>query len=397
MANYLEFFRCLECSEEHPPEYADYLCRSCGGNLNAVYDYTGIGREFSVEKLKSNNDQTVWRYSPLFPFKDRKNVPRLQMELTPLYRDRQLELETGAETVYLKDDTRLPSASFKDRASSVVMAVAIEKGVDRVACASTGNAGCSWACMGAACGMPVIIFVPASAPEAKIAQLEVYGADVRKVDGSYDEAFSLCVEECEKYGYFNRNTGFNPFTREGKKSVSFEIWEQLGYQAPGSVFVPVGDGNIISGVWKGFSDLKELGLIAEMPSIFGVQSSASDAISRTVKKIDEGREDLNDFKMEIVSASTRADSIAVDKPSDGVAAVRAILETDGKAITVSDEQILENIGELASNTGIFAEPAGVTSVTGLREFAKAGGKIPSPAVALITGNGLKDVKAVLEG
>ncbi len=396
MANHLTSFVCFNCRTEHPADYDGYLCRECGGNLNAVYDYQAVAESFTVDRLKQDDEQTVWRYSELFPFADRRNVPGLHMGITPLYRNRIIEQQIDTELIYLKDDTRLPSASFKDRASSVVMAVAIEKGVERVACASTGNAGCSWACMGATCGMPVTIFVPASAPEAKIAQLEVYGADVRRVDGSYDDAFALCVEECEKHGYFNRNTGFNPYTREGKKSVSFEIWEQFGYRAPASVFVPVGDGNIISGVWKGFYDLQQLGLIDEMPAIFAVQSTNSDAIAKTISTIEQGSQSLDDFTVATVSATTRADSIAVDTPSDGVSAVRAVMETGGKAVTVSDQEILAEIWELASSTGIFAEPAGVTAVAGLKKFALAGGVVPAPAVALVTGNGLKDVKAVLE-
>lgn len=396
MANFHTGFTCLECGATYPADYEGYICSKCDGKLDADYDYDSIAEEFTVDNLQQNINSQVWRYSPLFPFEDQENVPRLYMDVTPLYRSRELESSTGASEVYLKDDTRLPSASFKDRASSVVMTVAIEKGIDKVACASTGNAGCSWACMGAACGMPVIIFVPASAPKAKIAQLEVYGADVRKVDGTYDEAFQLCVEECEKHGYFNRNTGFNPFTREGKKSVSFEIWEQLGFQAPGSVFVPVGDGNMISGVWKGFRDLKNLGLIDALPAIYAVQSDSSAAINRTIEKINSGSGDPDNIDMETVTADTRADSIAVDSPSDGVAAVRSVLESGGDGVTVSDDSILETIPELASTTGIFAEPAGVTSITGLKECQPESGEIPSPAVCLVTGNGLKDVEAVLE-
>ncbi len=396
MTNYHIGFSCLVCGTEHAADYDGYVCKECEGKLDADYDYHAMSDEFSVDSLKSNPDRTVWRYAPAFPFSDVANVPRLFMGITPIYRNRDLEAKTGVNEVYLKDDSRLPSASFKDRASSVVMTVAIEKGIDKVACASTGNAGCSWACMGAACGMPVIIFVPASAPKAKIAQLGVYGADVRQVDGTYDDAFQLCAEECEEHGYFNRNTGFNPFTREGKKSVSFEIWEQLGFKAPGSVFVPVGDGNIISGVWKGFRDLKQLGLIEELPAIYAVQSDASAAIARTIRKIQSGDGDADNIQLETVSANTRADSIAVDSPSDGVAAVKAVIETGGDAVTVSDDDILDTIPELASSTGIFAEPAGVTSITGLKAHSDSDAEIPGPAVCLVTGNGLKDVEAVLE-
>jgi len=399
MTNHHSGFVCLECGTEHPAGYDDYLCEKCSGNLDAVYDYSAIKSELNVEKLRNDDRRDVWRYAPLYPIESLDKIPPLDMGMTPLYPNEQIGAEVGGE-VYLKDDTRLPSASFKDRASSVVMTVAREKGIEKVACASTGNAGCSWACMGASCGMPVIIFVPASAPQAKIAQLEVYGADVRQVDGTYDEAFQLCVDVCEEEGYFNRNTGFNPFTREGKKSVSFEIWEQFDYSAPGSVFVPVGDGNIISGVWKGFRDLEELGLIEEMPQIISVQSSQSSAVNRTIEKIQSSgiQPDPGDIEMETVSANTRADSIAVDAPSDGIAAVRAVLETDGEAVTVDDEIILDNIAALASTSGIFAEPAGVTSVAGLRSLAGSAklDNIEFPAVCLLTGNGLKDVEAVLE-
>ncbi|MFP4686496.1 MAG: threonine synthase [bacterium] len=396
--NHHNGFICLECGEKHPQDYDGYLCRKCSGNLNLTYDYTAIGEVFDVPSLRENRRGDVWRYEALFPVESLDLIPPLYMGITPLYRNPNLEKETGLQNVYLKDDTRLPSASFKDRASSVVMTVAREKGIKRVACASTGNAGCSWACMGASCGMPVTIFVPASAPRAKIAQLEVYGADVRKVNGTYDEAFDLCVEVCEKEDYFNRNTGFNPFTREGKKSVSLEIWEQLDYSAPGSVLVPVGDGNIISGVWKGFKDLLELGLIEKMPVIVAVQSEKSDAVARTVKKLEKSGASLDNIEIETVSASTRADSIAVDEPRDGVAAVRAVLETGGRAVTVSDEEILDNIPTLAAASGIFAEPAGVTSVAGLRKLAREGtaAELPDPVVCLITGNGLKDVEAVLD-
>ncbi|MGM0442042.1 MAG: threonine synthase [Elusimicrobiota bacterium] len=391
-------FECLVCGKQHSPDYDGYTCKDCSGNLDVTYDYDDIKRIFSVPALKNNPQRDVWRYMPLFPFEDSRFIPALDMSLTPLYDNKDIAEQTGLDKVYLKDDTRLPSASFKDRASSVVMAVAREKGIEVVSCASTGNAGCSWACMGAASGVEVIIYVPESAPRAKIAQLGVYGADVRLVSGTYDEAYDLCVSDSLENNYFNRCTGYNPYTREGKKSVAFEIWEQLSYKAPGSVFVPVGDGNIISGVWKGFRDLKELDLIEKMPKIIAVQSANSDAVTRTLENIDDKNISPRDIKMEMVQASTVADSIAVDQPRDGIAAVRSVLETGGRSVRVPDKEIIDNISYLAENTGVFAEPAGVTSVAGLRKLAGSGediGKL-SPAVCLLTGNGLKDVDAVLK-
>ncbi len=273
-----------------------------------------------------------------------------------------------------------------------MMAVAREKKVRVAAAASTGNAGCSWACMGAVGGIKVIIYVPESAPKAKIAQLKVYGADIRMVHGTYDNAYDLCVSDSHTEGYFNRCTGYNPYTREGKKSVSFEIWEQLGYNAPGAVFVPVGDGNIISGVWKGFRDLKELNLIDKLPELIAVQSENSDAVARTIEKVRKSPENL---KLETVKATTIADSISVDKPKDGLAAIRAVIETKGKAVRVSDKEIIENIFYIASSSGVFTEPAGATSVAGLRKLSLQD-KVREPVVCLLTGNGLKDVEVVLK-
>ncbi|MBN2406860.1 MAG: threonine synthase [Elusimicrobia bacterium] len=397
MANYLTGFKCLGCGKEYGREYDGYVCGSCLDNLDALYDYGGIGRSFAVKKLKNNKTNSVWRYKALFPFDSLDSVPGLDLSLTPLYKSAFLEETCGIE-VYLKDDTRLPSASFKDRASAVVMAVAKEKNIDVVACASTGNAGCSWACMGAACGIKVIIYVPETAPRAKIAQLKVYGADIRIVKGTYDDAYDLCVNDSRENNYFNRCTGYNPYTREGKKSVSYEIWEQLGFRAPGTVLVPVGDGNIISGVWKGFRDLKQLGLIEKLPMLIAVQSDKSDAVIRTFEKIRNRENTWQEISVEQVRATTRADSISVDRPRDGTAAVRALLDTRGCGVRVSDDRIIAVISYLAARSGIFVEPAGATSVAGLIKLAEEKSvKIPEPAVCLLTGNGLKDVDAVLGG
>jgi threonine synthase len=398
MTNYLSGFTCIKCGKGFPSSYEDYICDECLNNLDAFYNYNEIRKVFTVRLLKGNSRHDVWRYKSLFPFETIESVPPLDMTITPLYKNKRIEEDMGLDGIYLKDDTRLPSGSFKDRASSVVMAAAREKGIQVVSCASTGNAGCSWACMGAACGIKVIIYVPKTAPGAKIAQLKAYGAETRTIDGTYDEAFDLCVNESLANNYFNRCTGYNPYTREGKKSVSFEIWEQLGYKAPGSVFVPVGDGNIISGVWKGFRDLKVLNLIDKLPQLAAVQSEKSDAVARTIEKVKNQGEMHGDIDVETVSASTRADSISVDRPRDGLAAVKAVIETSGQAVRVSDKEIIESIYYIAASSGIFTEPAGAASVAGLRKMMQQGKlkKLRRPIVCLLTGNGLKDVDAVLD-
>ncbi len=393
----MKSYKCFGYKKEILSGYTGYTCPDCGENLNILYDYFKIKKEFSVEKLKKNTRNQVWRYRLLFPFNSLDSVPPLDFPLSPLYRAEFLEKELGLSSIYLKDDTRQPSASFKDRASSVVIAVARERGEKVLSCASTGNAGSSLACMAAACSMKAVIYVPESVPAAKLAQLKVYGAEIKKVPGSYDRAYELCLKESNKYNYYNRSTGYNPFTREGKKSVSFEIWEQLDFRAPGTIFVPAGDGNILSGVWKGFEELKIMGLIQNSPQIFAVQSSASDSIARTMDKIKKSGYNIKTSEdIEKVQPYTIADSISVERARDGLAAVRSLLSTDGKAVRVDDKYLVKEVLRLASEKGIFAEASGAASVAGLRKLkSEMKAKIKEPAVCLITGSGLKDIEKVI--
>jgi threonine synthase len=248
-------------------------------------------------------------------------------------------------------------------------------------------------------GLHAVVFVPATAPAAKLTQSLAYGARVLAVRGSYDDAYDLCLRECDERGWFNRSTGLNPFTREGKKTSSFEMWEQLG-RVPERVVVPSGDGNILSGIWKGWRDLAAAGLIDRLPKIDCAQSKGSAAICRTIERVrkDGGDPDWRTVEIESVAANTVADSIAVDQPRDGLAAVRAVIESGGEAVTVSDQEILAAIGELASMAGVFAEPAAATPWAAVKRLAMDGliGK-DEDVVLLITGNGLKDVAAVPVG
>ena len=294
--------------------------------------------------------------------------------------------------LWLKDESRNPSASFKDRASAVVVARAREINASVVVTASTGNAGAALACMAAAAGQKAIIFAPRTAPQAKIAQLLIFGAQVILVDGSYDEAFDLTVEAAQSFGWYCRNTGYNPFTAEGKKTAAFEIWEQV--LRPGrlerllTLFVSVGDGNIISGIHKGFKDLQSIGWLEHMPRIIGVQAEGSAAVANAFRA---GVETITP-----VAADTLADSIAVDLPRDGVRAVRAARDTGGTYITVSDAEILQAIAALGP-AGIFSEPAGATAYAGLVSALKQGlVSAADPVLVLITGSGLKDVRAAMQ-
>ncbi|MCX6339199.1 MAG: threonine synthase [Candidatus Aureabacteria bacterium] len=380
--------KCTGCGREFEARGMRYVCDRCGKNLDVVYDYAAIRKRLTRETLAANTDFSVWRYWDLYPLEDHSTIMPLAIGWSPLYRAEALASRLGIKTLFLKDDGRNPSASFKDRASSVAIAKALDLGFNKICGASTGNAASSTACLCASIGLSPIIFVPETAPKAKIAQLLIFGAKVFAVKGSYDDAFDLCLEAAEEYGWYNRNTGYNPYTREGKKSCSFEICEQLNWEVPDLVFVPVGDGNIISGIWKGFRDLQGVGLIHSMPKLVAVQSEKSSAVADAVN---------GDGVIRPVKATTIADSISVDLPRDGDMAVRAVRESEGMAVTVRDEEILDTIPLLARTCGIFAEPAGATSVAGLKKLIAKGDLSGSERiVCLITGNGLKDVDTAMK-
>jgi threonine synthase len=378
-------YRCFACGKEHPLGGAEYVCPGCGGNLEILYDYGRIGREDDA-RGGDRGERSIWRYELLLPLRDGGGRPPLHIGWTPLYRAEGLAAKLGVRELYVKDDGRNPSGSAKDRAGAVVIAHALERGIGRIVCASTGNAASSLACLCAPLGIRTVLFVPASAPRAKIAQLMVYGAFVITVDGSYDDAYDLSLSASGEYGWYNRNTGYNPFTREGKKTLSYEVCEQLGWECPDAVFVPVGDGNLLSGVWKGFRDLFAIGRISKLPRLVACQASGSDAVKRAFE---------SGGKLVPVSGNTIADSVSVKLPRDGLAAVRALEQSEGCAISVDDGDILDAVRELARETGVFAEPAGALPLAALRKAAAGGLAVGSGRVVLLaTGNGLKDVDPV---
>lgn len=390
-------FRCFACSAEQPAGFAGYTCPACGGNLAVTYSHERIEHELGRDRLVAAGRPDIFRYAALLPIAKTEHASPLRVGMTPLYHAERLGASVGLHHLYVKDDGLNPSASFKDRAGAVALVRARESGAKVIAGASTGNAGSSMACLAASVGMPCVIFVPEKAPAAKIAQLLIFGAKVLAVRGTYDQAFDLCLNVCERRGWFNRNTGYNPFTREGKKTCSFEICEQLGWNAPDRVIVPTGDGNIISGIWKGMLELHAVGMIDRLPKIDCAQSEASAAVGRAVSNLQAGaakrpQVDWRKVKIEPVNATTVADSISVDVPRDGLAAVRAVVESDGEAVEVSDREILAAIPELARLAGVFAEPAAACAWACLKKMAQKGQVRPDERiVCLVTGSGLKDV------
>jgi threonine synthase len=392
---YMNGFVCTRCGTAQAAAFDGYVCPACGGNLEVTYDYDAIRSALDKENPFPGERQDAFKYAPLLPVNDISLAPPQRIGATPLYPSQRLGAAAGLKRLFFKDDGLNPSASFKDRASSVAITRAREIGAAVVSGASTGNAGSSMACMAAGVQVPCVIFVPESAPAAKIAQLLIFGAKVVAVRGTYDEAFDLCLEVCKRKGWFNRNTGYNPFTREGKKTCSFEIAEQLGWQAPDRVVVPVGDGNIISGIWKGFKDLHAVGLIDRLPRLVCAQSEASEAISRGVWALQEQDAPVSDWSQVAVpevAATTVADSISVDIPRDGLAAMRAVIESKGCAVSVPDEEILAAISTLARQEGIFSEPAAATAWAALAKLAQTGEiAADETVVCLLTGSGLKDI------
>ncbi|MBN1977367.1 MAG: threonine synthase [Anaerolineae bacterium] len=415
---YVLGLKCAICGAEYGIDEVDYVCPKHGdggrgasgrratseGILDVVYDYDRIGAGFTPGRL-SGQPANIWRYMPLLPV-DPDVARRLSegtvlgsVGWTPLYPAPRLAAQLGLTHLWVKDDSRQPTASFKDRASAVAVVKARERGAEVVTTASTGNAAAALSGLCAAVGQRNVIFVPRTAPEAKVAQLLAYGSTVLLVDGTYDQAFELCLEAAQAFGWYNRNTAYNPAMSEGKKTAAYEVCEQLPIgarhaaplTAPDVIFVPVGDGCIIGGIHKGLRDLLALGWIDAMPRIVGVQAAGSSPL------VDAWERGLQGWEMEPVEAHSVADSIVAGLPRDRIKALRAVRETGGAFIRVGDEEILAAIPALAQGCGVFAEPAAAAAYAGLIE-AVARGLVSADdrVVVLATGSGLKDVASAMK-
>ncbi len=390
MNKYKYYYECTNCGTQYSESCVTYLCPVCSksntidlpplGVLKTTYNYEELVKKgITFNRLKQRS------FLDLLPFNSIESLPNLKIGNTPLYSIDKINNFRLPFNLFLKDDSQNPTYSFKDRASSVVSAYAKEKGWDTIVAASTGNAGSSLAGICAAQDQKAIILVPEFAPVAKLTQILMYGATIIPVKGNYDDAFDLSIKATEEFGWYNRNTAFNPLTIEGKKTVAFELFEQLKFTIPDRIFVPVGDGVIISGVYKGFEDLLKLQIINHMPTIVAVQAVKSDNLLRNIDNAD----------FEIEKSTTIADSISVDIPRNFYMAQKYIHEYNGEYLTVTDNEILEASTLLSANTGLFAEPAAAAAFGGMLAYKKAN-KIPKDSnnVVLLTGSGLKDLKAV---
>ena len=380
---------CVDCGKEYVTDDIIYQCPECAakqkegefprGYLKVIYDRKDL------EKLQKKDHVSIYDF---FPY-EVPNKEVYPVGTTPIVVPKRLNEKIGLKNVFCKMDAYLPSGSFKDRASQLIAAQAIAHNTRKIALASTGNAGAAMSCAGAAYGLDIILFVPQTAPINKLMQSVLYGATVVPVKGSYDDAFLLSIEYTKHFGGINRNTAYNPMTIEGKKSVSIELFEQLGRKVPDIVYVPVGDGCIISGVYKGFYDLLQAGLIKKIPHIVCAQSEKSNAISQAFR--------TGEFKS--IEATTRADSISVDIPASGRMAVQYLKAYEGWCTEVTEKEILDAQMELVHDSGIFVEPASATAWAALNKdkamLKEKYGEDASICV-LLTGIGFKDM-AVFDG
>jgi len=387
-------FRCVLGDCCFAPGELDYTCPQHGelGTLDIVYDYESLRASLDRDAISGGQIANHWRYLPLLPLAPDSQLPSLSVGWTPLYCAPRLAEKLGMKQIWIKDEGVNPTGSLKDRASSLVVARALQAGIEVVATASTGNAAAALAGLGAGLEqIEIVLFVPHDAPPAKIAQPLAYGAHVFLVDGSYDDAYELCTRACAEFGWYSRNTGVNPFTTEGKKTVALEIAEQLGWRAPDVVAVSVGDGSIISGIYKGFWDLLQLGWIEKLPRLLGVQAEGSAVLANA------WRAGLSPAAIKRRAVRTIADSIAAELPRDRSKALRAVRESHGAFVTVSDKHMLESIPLLGRLCGVFAEPAAAAVAAGVEQALQEGIIDSNDEICLVsTGNGLKDIDRVRE-
>ena len=373
--------RCVKCGREYEAK-PDLTNCECGGILDIIYDYDYIKSVFKKEDLKTRPFD-MWRYRELLPVEAETPAPPLRVGWSPLYEAERLAKLLGIKKLWIKDDGVNPTASLKDRASSMAVAKAREAGAEVIACSSTGNAASSLAGNAAAAGIQTYIFVPSRAPKGKVAQLMTFGATVISVRGSYEDTFELSKQAIDRWGWYNRNAAINPYLSEGKKTVGLEIMEQLNWEVPDYIAISVGDGCTIAGLWKGLKDLHAIGFIDRLPKLISAQAAGCYPINRAVETGEPWHP---------MEENTLADSIAVGVPRNADKAIAAIRESGGLTVEVTDEEIMAAQKLLGRTCGVFGEPAGVTGTAGLKKLCEEGRiRADATVVSVVTGNGLKDV------
>jgi threonine synthase len=388
--SYIKQYRCTKCHETYPYDEKMNVCPHCkdDGILDIEYDYETIKNVMDKDYFSHQKDQSIWRYLPLLPVGEKYINQTLKVGWTPLYQSKHLKEKYGVKKLFIKDEGLNPTQSLKDRASVIACVKALEMNQTTISCSSTGNAASSLAGNAAKLGLKTVIFVPERAPIGKLTQLLVYGSNLIKVQGDYKQAYQLSKEAIEHYGWYNRNAAINPHLVEGKKTVALEIAEQLNFELTDWVITSVGDGCTIGGVYKGFYDLKQLGLIDQIPKIMGVQSSGCSPFYDAFHE---------DRPLQETDELTIADSIAVGIPRNPIKGVDAVKKSHGTYVKVTDQKIMDAMVELGHLEGIFAEPAASASLAGMIKAREENIiKADDTVTVIITGNGLKDTKNALK-
>jgi threonine synthase len=385
--DYVTGLRCRECARPYPAE-ALHVCDYCFGPLEVVYDYERLRADLSRELIAAGPD-TIWRYAPLLPVWDPVPID-LGAGFTPLVRADRLASELGLGELWIKNDTANPSGSFKDRVVSVALTKARQLGFKVAACASTGNLANSVAAHAARAGMVSVVFIPRDLEVAKVVTTAVYGGHLVAVDGTYDDVNRLCAElASDRPDWAFVNVNVRTYYAEGSKTLAYEVAEQLGWQAPDHVVVPVASGSQLVKVAKGFRELHEVGLLDEEPHVrvSGAQAAGCAPVAQAFL---DGADAIRP-----VRPSTIAKSLAIGNPADGWYALDTVRRSGGALAAVSDEEILDGIRLLARTEGIFAETAGGVTIATLARLAADGVvRRDERVVAYVTGHGLKTVEAL---
>jgi threonine synthase len=384
---YIRGLKCRECGRLYPTE-AIHVCEYCFGPLEADYDYDAIRANVSREKIAAG-PRTIWRYRDLLPVNGDRVID-IGAGCTPLVRADNLARELGIRELYLKNDSVNPSYSFKDRPVSVASSKALELGFDTLACASTGNLACSVAAHAARAGLRACVFIPANLEQGKIIGAAIYEPTLVAVDGNYDDVNRLCSELADQYNWAFVNINVRPYYSEGSKTLAFEVAEQLGWRAPDHIVAPIGSGSLFTKIWKGFNELKKVGLIDSSPPRMSAAQPLGCAPVYTAYA--NGTENVRP-----VRPDTIAKSVAIGNPADGYYCLRIIQESEGGCAAASDPEIIEGIKLLARTEGIFTETAGGVTIACLKKLVEDGKIDPDEVtVAYITGNGLKTQEAVVD-
>ncbi len=378
--------RCRECGREYEVAAA-FTCEWCFGPLEVAYDYDAIASTITRERIAAG-PPTIWRYQDLLPV-ERAAAVDLGAGFSPLVRADRLAAELGLGEVWVKNDTVNPTNSFKDRVTEVALSKALEFGFKTVACASTGNLANAVAAHAARAGLRSFVFVPANLESAKIVTTAVYGGNVVAIDGNYDDVNRLCAEIAGTYRWAFVNVNMRPYYAEGSKTLAFETAEQLGWEAPDHVVVPVASGSLLTKIHKGFGELHAVGLLDREPRVRVSGAQAAGCSPVATAWIDHSD------TIRPVKPSTIAKSLAIGNPADGYFALDAVRSTGGGLAAVSDEEVVDGIRLLAQTEGIFAETAGGVTIASLRRLAEEGVvRAHERVVVYITGIGLKTVDAV---